>query len=107
MVVTRNEDQIRSWRDAALHLANEYRDLRDAITRIQDVQHCLQQGTFYGHCAWCEFKGFCDRGRTPHAAKLLLKQDRWDPMVHGEQRRAIARKIEEKYGNGGEDGEEK
>jgi len=93
MVITRNNDQIRTWKETALRLTRDYLELRESIDSIKDVQYLCQQGTFRYHCNNCEFKKLCEQGRTPHAAKMLLRLDRWNPEAHGKERHQFALRV--------------
>lgn len=86
--VTRTPGQVQAWKANALRLARRFRKMCEqtaeqlggdshedwsAVQRV--IQRLPQEGTFTASCQFCEFKEFCETGRT---AKALVVHQPWD-----------------------------
>lgn len=84
LIYTRNQAQLEEWRQTAIGLARDYRNLIGRVKSIQDLPSVRTQGTFHGACGWCNFNKFCRAQRPIHYADSMLVHRPWRPYIHEE-----------------------
>lgn len=74
----RDPGWLEEWRYTAINLARKFRRLLEENPTLEDVLNLEQQGTFNGHCGFCEFDNTCLSGRSPALMEANLIRQVWD-----------------------------
>jgi hypothetical protein len=82
--LTRTPQQLEGWHANAVRLAQQYAALCERHPALADVSAAAQQGIFYGACAWCDFKFFCEANRPVAWAAGMLEHRPWTPFTETE-----------------------
>lgn len=78
--VGRTREALDTWRLDALHLARKYRDLVTRFPDVEQVHRVRMQGTYNGHCGFCELADWCWSGRRLDLVSGMLQHSPWRPF---------------------------
>lgn len=75
----RDPGWLEEWRQDAIQLARKFRGLLADAPDLSFAQRLSMQGTFNGHCGFCELADTCLSGRSPALMEANLIHSVWDP----------------------------
>jgi len=85
VVELRSPAQLEQWQQTAVQMAQRFLRLREVVKGPEDVRTLPMEGTLTGECVWCPFQTWCMLGRPAEAAKVMFREERWEPYKHAFQ----------------------
>lgn len=76
----RSPDQLATWRQTALQLANKFANLKENFGERESLTTVPHEGTFHGACRYCQFSEFCAAGRPVNSLDALFIHRPWTPL---------------------------
>lgn len=80
ILITRTPGQIESWRKKALKQAKRFQTWTERYGDPRDITKLGMEGSFYGHCRFCQFSEFCANGQPTKYLKTMFIVRKWNPL---------------------------
>jgi hypothetical protein len=78
--------EIASWTVTAQRLTRKLLRIKERVNSVEQLRELPQEGRFWGACAFCDYKEYCQLGRPENWVDRMTVEEWWNPLAEAAAR---------------------